>query len=76
MLGLTLVEEGDAVVGEGGLELHGLRPSVAAAADSGFVSSAGGEMLSGGGCAAPPCLSDYFGFSRSFGRAWRVRRLQ
>jgi hypothetical protein len=55
VLGLTLVEEGDAVVGEGGLELHGLRPSVAAAADSGFVSSAGGEMLSGGGCAAPPC---------------------
>jgi hypothetical protein len=67
VLGLTLVEEGDAVVGEGGLELHGLRPSVAAAADSGFVSSAGGEMLSGG-CAAPPCLSDYFGFWRSFGR--------
>jgi hypothetical protein len=32
-------------------------PSVAAAADSGFVSSAGGERLSGGGgCAERPCL--------------------
>lgn len=54
-LGLTLVEQGDAVVGEGGLELHGgLRSSMDAAADSGFVSSGGEGLVVGR--AAQPCL--------------------
>jgi hypothetical protein len=44
-VGLTLVQEGDAVVGEGGLELHGVRSSMGAAASSGFVSSAAGGSL-------------------------------
>lgn len=68
--GLTLVEESDAVVGEEGLELHGL-PSATA--------SAGGEAAAaGGGCAAGSSPGDFLrawefeGTSRVKDKGWSV----